>query len=172
MKNKIIFLLFMIISLLFTFWDVWMVDLGKFLFAKGSEMSLQLAVSHWVFRVMVFTMFLLSLLLVIKKRTRSRITMLVLLVCLWVWSIRSVGFFPDGRVIKGLAFIQIRQFELCLDNEIPEEVINMNTIVTSDGLWEIRIENKNCNILILSGPFFHEHIEIAMSDIFPIKVAR
>ena len=172
MKNKIIFLLLIVITFLCTIWDVWMVDFGKFIFAKGSEMSLQLAVSHLVFRIVVFTMFLMGLLLVMKKRTGSRISLGVLLFCVWVWSIRSIGFFPDGRVIKGLAFIQMCRYELCKDNEIPEEVIYTQTTVTSDGLWEIRIQNKNCNILILSGPFFHEHIEIAMSDIFPREVAR
>jgi hypothetical protein len=172
MKNKIIFLLLIIITFLFTIWDVWMVDLGKFIFAKGSEVSLQLAVSHLVFRVVVFTMFLLSLLLIMKKRTGSSISLGLLIFCLWVWSIRSIGFFPDGRVIKGLAFIQLWRYELCKDNEIPEEVIDTQTTVTTDGLWKIRIQNINCNILILSGPFFHEHIEIAMSDIFPRSSVR
>jgi hypothetical protein len=149
-----------------------MLDLGKFIFAKGSEMSLQLAVSNLVFRIVVFNIFLLILLLVMKKRTGSRKGLVVLLFCLWVWSIRSIGFFPDGRVIKGLAFFQLCRYELCKGNEIPEEVIYTQTSVISDGLWKIRIQNKNCNILILSGPFFHENIGTAMADIFPSEVAK
>jgi hypothetical protein len=75
-------------------------------------------------------------------------------------------------VIEGLAFFQLSRFELCVENEIPEEVIDRQTSVRSNGLWYIQIQNKHCSIFLLSGPFFHKQVELAMLGIFPSEVTK
>jgi hypothetical protein len=150
-------------------WDFILGDFGRFFFASGSEVGLNLIVSSLFLRIFL-AMFLVVSLLLYNRLTRFKYCTLVILFLLaWIMSLFSVGIFPDGRVISGWSFWQFKTFNICHLSIDCEKTIYCQTKVVSHSIWSIDVINERVNERIITGPVIHEKAFEILVEAFPFR---
>ena len=126
--------------------------MGSFLFAGGSDSTLQLITPPFIMLSIVNFGFIIAFLYTLHFRPSfGLITVITLLMTIWLLCGRVIGVFHDGRIISGYFFIPVKTIDFRDVSEDFENYITETEIRRSSNLI-IEIKNGRSKESIFIGP--------------------
>lgn len=122
------------------------------MFAKGSNYLMDLVSGSLLFQILFVVIFNLILIVNRKRNIKSAYVLLLLLLLLWGVNGRTIALFPDGRINSGWFYIPTYSINLCKDEDDCERVVYYETEIEKLPLWNVRVKNRNVDIIIFVGP--------------------
>jgi hypothetical protein len=107
-----------------------------------------------IYATVFLLVFVILIILYLKKPTNIKLVLLSLIMILWFLSGRMIGIIPlDGRLSTGWFYIETGRHTLCDYKTDCETTIYYQTQTESLFFWRIRVSNKNIDETIFVGPF-------------------
>jgi hypothetical protein len=125
---------------------------SAFIFANGSDVLMNFAFPSVWLQVSLVLIFGVPLFMFRGKLLKRLYPALALVFVFWIFSGRTFGIFPDGRIVTGWFYVGFDQIEVCRNSTDCEKTLYYETSIESLKPWRIRIRNKEINSTIFIGP--------------------
>jgi len=126
---------------------------SSFLFAGGSDVLMEYAMSGFWVQTLFATLYLVTLIIPYRSLEKNKKFLLVALFSLWFLSGRIVSIFPDGRISTGWFYIETDKVNICENSIDCEKTVYYDTRLEKLSLWRIRIQNDKIDVVVFTGPF-------------------
>jgi hypothetical protein len=133
---------------------------ARFFFASGSDGLMSLVTSKIYLRIFLL-IFFISMIIFYKRFNQKIIYFIILLVTffVWCWSGVMIAIFPNGKLLSGWYYFEIKKVDLCKSDIDCEKVFYYETSFKRKSFWTYQIGNKEVKVNIITSPFIEPELD-------------